>query len=57
MLFVGYEGGLVRVWDKIDGKLLQTFSAAEKRVTCLEVSPNGSTFASADWDSEIRIWA
>jgi guanine nucleotide-binding protein G(I)/G(S)/G(T) subunit beta-1 len=57
IVFAGYSNGTVRAWDVIQSKIISSFSAAEKRVTALEMSPDGKALACADWESKIGIWA
>jgi guanine nucleotide-binding protein G(I)/G(S)/G(T) subunit beta-1 len=57
LLFVGYDDGVVRVWDTVTCTIQTDFLAAEKRVTALEVSPDGFALATADWEGLIHLWA
>eukprot|EP00475_Leptophrys_vorax_P014366 TRINITY_DN2074_c0_g1_i5.p1 TRINITY_DN2074_c0_g1~~TRINITY_DN2074_c0_g1_i5.p1 ORF type:complete len:337 (+),score=32.47 TRINITY_DN2074_c0_g1_i5:966-1976(+) len=57
LLFVGYDDGAVRVWDTMSCTIQTDFLAAEKRVTALEVSPDGFALATADWEGTVHLWA
>eukprot|EP00477_Mikrocytos_mackini_P000153 GAHX01000163.1.p1 GENE.GAHX01000163.1~~GAHX01000163.1.p1 ORF type:complete len:447 (+),score=90.55 GAHX01000163.1:46-1341(+) len=45
------------VWDALTGQKVQTLVGHDKRVSSLEISPNGSALCTASWDRVLKIWS
>jgi guanine nucleotide-binding protein G(I)/G(S)/G(T) subunit beta-1 len=56
-IFGGYDDFNLRVWDTLTGKEAQSAMSHEDRVSCIDVSANGTGVATGCWNSVIRIWA
>lgn len=58
ILASGSDDKTIRLWDSADGKLLETFTGHQDRVTDISFSPNGKLLASAAdlEDSTIKLW-
>jgi WD40 repeat protein len=53
----GHEGGKLRLWDAVTGKLQYTLDAHTKTVRFIIFSPDGKTFLScANYDSRLMLW-
>uniref|UniRef100_A0A8C5AQY9 Guanine nucleotide binding protein (G protein), beta 5b n=1 Tax=Gadus morhua TaxID=8049 RepID=A0A8C5AQY9_GADMO len=57
LLFAGYNDYTINVWDVLKGNRISVLFGHENRVSCVKVSPDGTSFASASWDTSLRIWA
>ena len=55
-LLVGYADGSVRVWSVQDGRIVATFAGHVGTVTSIAFSPDGTTFATASNDRDVRVW-
>nr|XP_002126536.1 guanine nucleotide-binding protein subunit beta-5 [Ciona intestinalis] len=53
----GYNDYLVHVWDTITGEKLTALFGHENRISCLKMSPDGTSFCTGSWDTTLRIWA
>jgi len=55
-LAVGYEDGVVRLFDLNSGECLVTFSGHKSPITCLAFDANGMRLVSGSKDTNIIIW-
>jgi WD40 repeat protein len=55
-LVVSYADGSMRVWSTVDGQIIATFAAHRDRISAIAFSPNGTEFATASDDRDIRLW-
>jgi len=56
-LFTSDDEDKIYVWDTLHGSRVNDLLGHEARVSCVQVSPDGTALASASWDSLVRIWA
>ncbi len=49
-------GRLVRVWNIVDGRLLQELHAHEKSIRCVALSANDRIIASCGYDHMVHVW-
>jgi len=56
-LFLSDDDSNIYVWDTLLATRVEDLTGHEARVSCVQVSPDGSALASAGWDSLVRIWA
>ncbi|KAI5751846.1 hypothetical protein M8J77_011341 [Diaphorina citri] len=57
LLFAGYNDYTINVWDSLKCCRVNHLMGHENRVSCLQVSPDGTAFSSGSWDTTLRIWA
>lgn len=50
------EDGIVRLWERLEGKLLATLQGHTKEVECLAYQDTGRILASGSADRTIRVW-
>ena len=43
------------MWDSIQGTKLNALFGHENRVSCLQMSPDGTGFCTGSWDSSLRV--
>lgn len=60
-LFSGHEDSRLLVWDVTapspSTSPLRVLGRHTNRVTCVQVSPTGSSIASGSWDTDVLVWA
>ncbi|CAG7835562.1 unnamed protein product [Allacma fusca] len=57
LLFAGYSDYTVNVWDSLKCHRISILYGHDNRVSSLKVSPDGTAFCTASWDSTLRVWA
>ncbi|XP_017776830.1 PREDICTED: guanine nucleotide-binding protein subunit beta-5-like [Nicrophorus vespilloides] len=57
LLFSGYNDYTVNVWDTLKCVRVCLLYGHENRVSCLQVSPDGTALSTGSWDSTLRVWA
>ncbi|KAK3927510.1 Guanine nucleotide-binding protein subunit beta-5a [Frankliniella fusca] len=57
LLFAGYNDYTVNVWDTLKCTRVSLLIGHENRVSCLQVSPDGTALSTGSWDCTLRIWA
>ncbi len=55
-VLTGSSDGSAKLWDKITGRLLQTYSATSGSVVSIDFSPDGSLIAIGYADSAFAVW-
>ena len=55
-LLSGDESGSVLLWDVATGQQLASVKAHSECVSCLAVTPDGSSFVSGSWDHSLKLW-
>ncbi|CAL4089692.1 unnamed protein product, partial [Meganyctiphanes norvegica] len=56
LLFAGYNDYTVNVWDTLKCQRLTILYGHENRVSCLKMSPDGTSISTGSWDFTLRIW-
>ncbi|XP_050504558.1 guanine nucleotide-binding protein subunit beta-5 [Diabrotica virgifera virgifera] len=57
LLFAGYNDYTVNVWDTLKCARVCLLYGHENRVSCLQVSPDGTALSTGSWDFTLRVWA
>ncbi|KAG8254976.1 guanine nucleotide binding protein (G protein), beta 5 [Homalodisca vitripennis] len=57
LLFAGYNDYTVNVWDTLKCVRVNLLYGHENRVSCLQVSPDGTALSTGSWDYTLRVWA
>ncbi|XP_030745588.1 guanine nucleotide-binding protein subunit beta-5 [Sitophilus oryzae] len=57
LLFAGYNDYTVNVWDTLKCVRVWLLYGHENRVSCLQVSPDGTALSTGSWDCTLRVWA
>ncbi|XP_044736664.1 guanine nucleotide-binding protein subunit beta-5 isoform X2 [Chrysoperla carnea] len=57
LLFAGYNDYTVNVWDTLKCVRVCLLYGHENRVSCLQVSPDGTALSTGSWDFTLRVWA
>ncbi|KAI8777817.1 guanine nucleotide-binding protein subunit beta-5 [Biomphalaria glabrata] len=57
VLFGGYNDYTVNVWDALKGTRITILYCHDNRVSCLGVSPDGTSLCTGSWDYTLRVWA
>lgn len=57
LLFAGYNDYTVNVWDTLKSQRVCLLYGHENKVSCLQVSPDGTSLSTGSWDYTLRIWA
>lgn len=57
VIYGAYNDYLVHMWDSIQGTKLGALFGHENRVSCLQMSPDGTGFCTGSWDTSLKIWA
>lgn len=55
LLFGGYNDYTVNVWDALKGTRITILYCHENRVSCLGVSPDGTSLCTGSWDYTLRV--
>ncbi|CAH3038298.1 unnamed protein product [Pocillopora meandrina] len=55
LLFTGYHDYTMNVWDTLKAEQLSVYYAHDNRITCLEVSPDGTAVGTGSWDNTLRV--
>uniref|UniRef100_H2YK85 Uncharacterized protein n=1 Tax=Ciona savignyi TaxID=51511 RepID=H2YK85_CIOSA len=50
-----YNDYLVHVWDTLTGEKLTALFGHENRISCLKMSPDGTSFCTGSWDTTLRV--
>src|SRR5207249_3709363 len=50
------EPAEIRLWDVATAKVVSTWAAHPKSVTCVALSPDGKKLASTSWDDTVKTW-
>nr|CAD7576557.1 unnamed protein product [Timema californicum] len=57
LLFAGYNDYTINVWDSLKCVRVTLLYGHENRVSCLQVSPDGTALSTGSWDYTLRVWA
>uniref|UniRef100_A0A1B6D8A7 Uncharacterized protein n=1 Tax=Clastoptera arizonana TaxID=38151 RepID=A0A1B6D8A7_9HEMI len=57
LLFAGYNDYTVNIWDSLKCARVSLLYGHENRVSCLQVSPDGTALSTGSWDYTLRVWA
>lgn len=57
LLFGGYNDYVVNVWDVLKVNRILMLYGHENRVSCLNVSPDGTALCTGSWDHTLKVWA
>lgn len=55
LLFAGYNDYTVNVWDTLKCVRVCLLYGHENRVSCLQVSPDGTALSTGSWDCTLRV--
>lgn len=55
LLFAGYNDYTVNVWDTLKSQRVGLLYGHENKVSCLQVSPDGTSLSTASWDFTLRV--
>lgn len=55
LLFAGYNDYTVNVWDTLKCQRVCLLFGHENRVSCLQVSPDGTALSTGSWDYTLRV--
>lgn len=55
LLFSGYNDYTVSVWDTLKCERMCLLYGHENRVSCLQVSPDGTALSTGSWDYTLRV--
>jgi len=55
LLFAGYNDYTVNVWDTLKSQRVCLLYGHENKVSCLQVSPDGTSLSTASWDFTLRV--
>lgn len=56
LLFAGYNDYTVNVWDTLKCVRVCLLYGHENRVSCLQVSPDGTALSTGSWDYTLRVF-
>jgi WD40 repeat protein len=56
MLAMGFQNGVIRLWETSEGSTLQTLEGHTDSITRLAFSPDSNLLASASRDDTVRVW-
>lgn len=56
LLFAGYNDYTINVWDTLKCVRVSLLYGHENRVSCLQVSPDGTALSTGSWDSTLRVF-
>lgn len=54
-MFAGYNDYTVNVWDTLKCVRVCLLYGHENRVSCLQVSPDGTALSTGSWDYTLRV--
>ena len=54
-MFAGYNDYTVNVWDTLKCVRVCLLYGHENRVSCLQVSPDGTALSTGSWDFTLRV--
>lgn len=54
LLFGGYNDYVVNIWDVLKGNRVTMLYGHENRVSCLNVSPDGTALGTGSWDFTLK---
>lgn len=55
ILFAGYNDYTVNIWDTLKAERVCLLYGHENKVSCLQVSPDGTALSTGSWDYTIRV--
>lgn len=55
LLFAGYNDYTINVWDTLKAQRVCLLYGHENKVSCLQVSPDGTALATGSWDFTLRV--
>lgn len=55
LLFAGYNDYTVNVWDTLKAQRVCLLYGHENKVSCLQVSPDGTALSTGSWDFTLRV--
>lgn len=55
LLFAGYNDYTINVWDTLKCMRVSLLLGHENRVSCLQVSPDGTALSTGSWDCTLRV--
>lgn len=55
LLFGGYNDYVVNIWDVLKGNRVTMLYGHENRVSCLNVSPDGTALGTGSWDFTLKV--
>jgi WD40 repeat protein len=55
LLFAGYNDYTVNVWDTLKSQRVCLLYGHENKVSCLQVSPDGTALSTGSWDFTLRV--
>nr|CAD7444272.1 unnamed protein product [Timema bartmani] len=55
LLFAGYNDYTINVWDSLKCVRVTLLYGHENRVSCLQVSPDGTALSTGSWDYTLRV--
>jgi guanine nucleotide-binding protein subunit beta-5 len=55
LLFAGYNDYTVNVWDTLRSQRVGLLYGHENKVSCLQVSPDGTALSTGSWDFTLRV--
>lgn len=55
LLFAGYNDYTINVWDTLKCVRVSLLYGHENRVSCLQVSPDGTALSTGSWDTTLRV--
>jgi hypothetical protein len=55
LLFAGYNDYTVSVWDALKVNRLSVLYGHENRVSCLKMSPDGTSLCTGSWDFTLKV--
>lgn len=57
LLFAGYNDYTVNIWDSLKQQRICLLYGHENKVSCVQVSPDGTALSTGSWDCTLRVWA
>ena len=56
-MFGGYNDYTVNIWDALKGTRSAILYGHDNRVSCLRISPDGTSLCTGSWDYTLRVSA